>query len=301
MNFKASMGLAVILGISAAGGLWWLAQDRPVGAFQEPPANGAPSRELAQLSAAGETDPALLDVLQRLESALTEQRLKTAALERELKALRAERDLPAVALSAASLSGEGQEEAADADVAARNVEGRADEQRRGSVNLERLLEAGVNPTDAAGIVAAVDQIALERLQLRYEAARDGTLNSGEFREAMAEIPSARDFVREEYGEDAYDSYLYASGRANRVVVTDVLQASAAQQVGLEAGDVLLSMNDQRVYSSRDIMAIASSSSGSVPITVRRNDQLLEYYVESGPLGIRSRRASENPAAPPAEE
>ncbi len=296
MNPKASISLAALLGMTSAGILWWLAE-RPYAVLSAgSPDSVVASEQIAALSADGQTDPALLEVLTRLESALAEQRRKTAALERELAALKAEQGFTAFALTEAPLPGEDGPTEAEGDEAAQIADGGTRDRRRGTVDLERLLEAGINPTDAASIVAAVDQIALDRLELRYEAARDGTLNSSEFREAMAEIPSARDYVREEYGEDAYDRYLYASGRANRVVITDVLQTSTAQQVGLEAGDVLLSMNDQRVYSSRDIMAIASSSSGSVPITVRRNDQVLEYYVESGPLGIRSRRASENPAA-----
>ena len=113
-------------------------------------------------------------------------------------------------------------------------------------------------------------------------------------EALAEIQNAREFVQEEYSDDAYDRYLYASGQSNRVIVTDVLQESPAQQMGLQAGDVLISLDDQRIYSSRDIMSIASASAGSVPLTIRRDGQILQYYVESGPLGVRSRRGIENP-------
>ena len=34
------------------------------------------------------------------------------------------------------------------------------------------------------------------------------MNSPEYRDAMRELPNARTLVREEYGDDAYDRYLY---------------------------------------------------------------------------------------------
>jgi hypothetical protein len=43
-----------------------------------------------------------------------------------------------------------------------------------------------------------------------------------------------------------DRYLYASGQPNRVAVTDVLQESLAQQISLHSGDVLMSLDDQRI-------------------------------------------------------
>jgi hypothetical protein len=42
------------------------------------------------------------------------------------------------------------------------------------------------------------------------------------------------------------------------------------------------------------MSIATQSSGSIPLTVRRGDQLVQYYVDPGPLGVRTQRSSENP-------
>jgi S1-C subfamily serine protease len=143
---------------------------------------------------------------------------------------------------------------------------------RSTATSRRLIAAGIDPIDAAEIAAAVDKITLDRLRLRYETARNGDLGSTKYREALAEIPNPREFVQEQYGDDAYDSYLYASGRPNRVIVTDVLQESPAHQIGLQAGDVLISLDDQRIYSSRDIMSIASASAGSVPLILKGNNQ-----------------------------
>ena len=255
--------------------------------------SAAPSGErLAPAAVLADMDPEVAEILVRLEEALIAQAERTEALARKVEQLEVQRALlaEAVAGEAAGSAAAPEDEAQDEDESPRSFFGR----RRDPVNVDRLVEAGMSRSEAAEIVAAVDQIAYERLQLRFEATRDGTLNSAEYREALADIPDVRQFVQDEYGDDAYDQYLYASGRPNRVIVTDVLQESPAQQLGLEAGDVLVALNDQRIYSSRDIMAIASESSGSVPLTVQRGDQILRYYVEPGPLGVRSRRGFENP-------
>jgi hypothetical protein len=251
---------------------------------------------LASLAALDDVDPEVAEVLIRLEEALIEQAARTEALANKVERLEAQRALLAHAVAGGPGSGEAaaengtEAEAEEETESPRSFFGR----RRDPVSVDRLVEAGMRPSEASEIVAAVDQIAYDRMKLRFEATRDGTLNSAEYRKALADIPDVRQFVQEEYGDDAYDKYLYASGRPNRVIVTDVLQESPAQQLGLEAGDVLVALNDQRIYSSRDIMAIASESNGSVPLTVRRGDQILRYYVEPGPLGVRSRWGFENP-------
>ena len=294
MNLRTSLFAVVLLAATGATAAWWVVNDRAQhdslsGALDSPIGD-----RLAELAGSGAVDLQLLDALMSLEEALAKQAARTEALARKIALLEAEREPPTVAFADDTLAdsavgdeaGGAQEEAAPRTF----FSGR----RRGPVEVERLIEAGIDPTDAAEIAAVVDQITLDRLNLRYESARDGTLNSAEYRDAIAEIPNAREFVEEEYGDDSYDRYLYASGQPNRVIVTDVLQKSLAQQIGLQTGDVLISLDDQRIYSSREIMSIASESIGSVPLTIRRDGQILQYYVEPGPLGIRSRRGLENP-------
>jgi hypothetical protein len=252
---------------------------------------------LSELEDSGTIDPKLLSTLRRLEEALARQTARTEALSRQVALLKAEREPSTVTLAADSSAGPAVADEVGNDEARASQRGFFAGRRREPVNVDRLIKAGINPTDAAEIAVAVDQITLDRLNLRYEAARNGTLDSDEYRDASAEIPNPRDFVQEEFGDDAYDRYLYATGQSNRVIVTDVLQQSLAQQIGLQAGDVLVALDDQRIYSSREIMPIASATTGSVPLTIRRDGQILQYYVESGPLGIRSQRGFENPESP----
>ncbi len=101
-----------------------------------------------------------------------------------------------------------------------------------------------------------------------------------------------------YGDDAYDRYLYASGRSNRLVVRDVYQGSPAEDIGLIPGDTVLSADNQRVYSSRDLMAITTNGSSGeiVLLTIQRDGSQFELYMPRGPLGITTKQASVNPGS-----
>ena len=101
---------------------------------------------------------------------------------------------------------------------------------------------------------------MERLNLRYEMVREGGIDREEYRESIAKLPSTREILQTTYGDDAYDRYLYASGRTNRLVVRDVYQGSAAAEMGLLPGDIVLAWDNQRVYNSRDLMKIATNGS-----------------------------------------
>ena len=294
MDFRTSLIAAVLLAATGATAAWWMMDEPGRDSSPSGPDNSPVADRLADLADSGTVDPQLLDALQSLEEALASQTARTAALAEQVALLQAERESSNLALAAESSADSTVAGEVGSDEARASQRGFFGGRRREPVKVERLIEAGINPTDAAEIAVAVDQITLDRLNLRYEAARDGTLDSDEYREARADIPDAREFVQEEYGDDAYDRYLYATGQSNRVIVTDVLQESLAQQIGLQAGDVLVALDDQRIYSSREIMPIASATTGSVPLTIRRDGQILQYYVESGPLGIRSQRGFENP-------
>jgi hypothetical protein len=171
--------------------------------------------------------------------------------------------------------------------------------RPGPVTEDRLVAAGFAADQAREIVSRADVIAMERLNVQYQAAREGWLDTEQYREALADLPDVRKVLTTQYGDDAYDRYLYASGRPNRLIVQDVLQDSPAGAAGLQPGDRVLALADDRIYSTRDLMNIASSGreGETVPLVVERGDAIFELYVPRGPLGIRGGRGFENPANP----
>jgi len=60
--------------------------------------------------------------------------------------------------------------------------------------------------------------------------------------------------------------------AQGVVVTAVADGSTAQSIGFQPGDIVLSVNGQKVERSADLERIANSGSRSWRITIRRGDQ-----------------------------
>lgn len=155
---------------------------------------------------------------------------------------------------------------------------------------ERLLvRAGLSAEQAVSITRDLDRIALERMNLRYRAAKEGWLDSADYAKALERVPDGRTMLREKHGDNVYDTYLYANMKPNRLVVKGVIAGSPAELVGLRQGDMVISMNGQRIYSDQDLVSILLAAAGeaSVPMTIQRGDSQLVFYVPPGPLGIHS--------------
>jgi len=61
-------------------------------------------------------------------------------------------------------------------------------------------------------------------------------------------------------------------QAEGVVVTAVANGSTAQSIGFKRGDIVVSVNNQKIERSADLQRIADSGSRSWRITIRRGDQ-----------------------------
>ncbi|MEE8301512.1 MAG: PDZ domain-containing protein [Candidatus Tectomicrobia bacterium] len=252
---------------------------------------------LAELTNESHTDPRVLELLTHLAQELEKQQVRQAELEAVLVELQARSTETSIALAAIEPVDAG--EAVDAETNEINRRQSGFRGRRGKVQQADLIKAGFTAYEADQIVLLADTISLNRLNLEYQATREGWRESPEYRERMRELPSVRDVISTEHGEDAYDRYLYASGRSNRVIVTDVYTSSAAAGAGLQAGDKVIAMADTKIYSARDLRSIATSGSEGelVPVTVERQGVRFEVFLPRGPLGVRTDRGYENPSPP----
>ncbi len=246
---------------------------------------------LADLADENQTDPRVLEMLEALASQLEKQQAQYADLAAELAELKANTAATTLALAI--------DDPASPDAAANREANRRQSGfrgRRGKVQRDDLIKAGFDSYQADEIVTLADQTTLNRLNMEYQATREGWRESTEYRERMAELPSIRDNISREHGEDAYDRYLYASGRPNRIVVRDIYTSSAAEDAGLQAGDKVIAMANSRVYSISDLRSIATSGPEGemVPVTVERQGSQFEVFIPRGPLGVRSERGYENP-------
>ena len=156
-----------------------------------------------------------------------------------------------------------------------------------AAGVDGLIAAGLDPYRAEEIMRLENELQLKRLELRDQAQRDGTMGTTEFRRAMREL-STENGLRDQVDEDVYDRYLYHTGQPNRVQVQTVIRGSAADQVGVENGDILLSYNDTRLYSFRELNRLTSGGERGEPVTmlVQRNGTAMTLTLPRGPVGVK---------------
>jgi hypothetical protein len=167
----------------------------------------------------------------------------------------------------------------------------ADGQRRRPASpaeqRDALLRAGVTAEVADDLIWQRSQLSLARLDLRDEAARDGWLGTSRYREALRRINEQQVSIEDAIGLDAYDRYLYETGQPNRVAVDSVIPGSAGEEGGLQPGDVIERYGDAQVLEFQDLREATSAGARGelVPVTVRRDGQVLEIWLQRGPIGI----------------
>ena len=155
-------------------------------------------------------------------------------------------------------------------------------------NEQALVDAGVDQTKVSYIKEVFEQAEMDRLYLRDQATREGWMGSKRYNDAAKEISDRTNALRSELNDEEYDAYLYAAGRSNRVIIESVLSNSPASNAGIQAGDVILTYDNQRIYSWTDLTSATSkgTANSTVAVTITRNGQQQQVYVPRGPLGVR---------------
>ena len=155
-------------------------------------------------------------------------------------------------------------------------------------SVQTLIDAGISEDQAAWIQERLDEIELQKLYLRDRATREGWLEEPRYNKERREYLNAVTELRDEVGDDAYDRLLYTLGRANRVVIQDVLQNSPAAQYGLQGSDQIIEYDGQRIFGSKELSSLATQGSSGVMtlVRVKREGAVHDIYLPRGPLGIR---------------
>jgi C-terminal processing protease CtpA/Prc len=146
--------------------------------------------------------------------------------------------------------------------------------------LDRLIEAGITPDQAAWIVQRESEIQMDALQARYEAMR-GQENQRFFGSAFDTELQA------ELGEAGYERYLTANGRPTTIGIGNVLANSPAQEAGLQPGDQIVRYDGERVFSMMDMAGriMQNEAEGNVVIDIERNGMPMQLVIPRGPLGV----------------
>ncbi len=155
-------------------------------------------------------------------------------------------------------------------------------------SVQALLDAGISKEQADWIQERLDEIELQQLYLRDRATREGWLNKPRYNKERRELQNAVTELRGEIGDDTYDRLLYSLGRANRVVIRDILQNSPAAQYGLEGGDQIIEFDGQRIFGSNELSSLVTQGGAGVMtlLRVKREGAIHDIYLPRGPLGIR---------------
>jgi hypothetical protein len=155
-------------------------------------------------------------------------------------------------------------------------------------SVKSLIDAGISEEQATWIQQRLDEIELQQLYLRDRATREGWLNKPRYTKERRQYQNAVAELRGEVGEDAYDRMLYSLGRANRVVIQDILQSSPAAEYGLQGSDEIIEYDGQRVFSSKELSSLVTQGDAGVMtlLRVKRGGAIHDIYLPRGPLGIR---------------
>ena len=155
--------------------------------------------------------------------------------------------------------------------------------------------AGMGSSQASELKGHFEQLEMERLYLRDRSTRE-SWSREKYREAVQALDSKEGELENQLGESMYDSYLYASGRPNRVSVTSVFQSAQAGIAGIVSGDHIIRYDSQRIYNGFDLReATTDGNAGdSVALEVERDGKTIQFYLVRGPLGIRMNSVSVAP-------
>lgn len=220
----------------------------------------------------------------RTEKGLADVEARLQRLEQVLEAVRSEQQRLVDALAVRQAEAETTEARPTPRDVALNEPGTI---RRPGLDESVLVDAGFSESDARALRDAYETLQMEQLYLRDRAAREGWNLGDRLGEELTALAEREEALADEYGDEAYDWVLYATGRPNRVTVRDVFAESPAANAGLTEGDVLVRYDDRRVRSSIELRnATTEGVAGEwVDVEILRAGKRERLRLPRGPLGI----------------
>lgn len=154
-------------------------------------------------------------------------------------------------------------------------------------NLDNLIRGGIDPAIAEDIVRRKNSVELKRLELQDRARRENYLNTEQYFDELEIINQLDVSLREELGDEQYDGYLFNSKQNNRIKISSVMLGSAAELAGIQAGDVVLSYDNVRMFTWQELKdATAEGELGDyVSMSIIRDGEIFSFSVPRGALGV----------------
>jgi hypothetical protein len=149
---------------------------------------------------------------------------------------------------------------------------------------DALLGACGSSSTVAEIEARWEQFEMDKLYLADEAQRLGYIRKPKYKRKLVKLELE---LRNEYGPEGYDAFLYAVGKPNRVAVSHVLASSPAGLAGVMKGDVVIRYDGERVFFPYEFKKATSRGEPEdlVLLDVMRDGEEVNLRVPRGPLGI----------------
>ena len=162
----------------------------------------------------------------------------------------------------------------------------------------RLAAAGFTEKEAEALRRRQGAMQMQQVELDDRARREGWVNTPRYYQEMSKVSNDTDPIRAELGDDAFDRYLFAVGRPNRLRVGRVIETSPAEQAGLRQGDVILSYAGQRVFSTQQLTSLRSGGERGAAVTVEilRDGVPMQLTFPRGPMGVQTQPEIVDPVA-----
>jgi hypothetical protein len=150
---------------------------------------------------------------------------------------------------------------------------------------DALLELGIFPEEIARLRERFEALELEKHTLQNLGAREGWIANRFYEKDIQEMTQE---LHEDVGDEDFDRILYATGQNNRIRIEGVLNGSAADNVGMLAGDIVVSYAGRRIFDPGALftLTIEGEPGGNTKIEVLRNGEIVDLIVPRGPLGAR---------------
>ncbi|MCP4273184.1 MAG: hypothetical protein GY781_14720 [Gammaproteobacteria bacterium] len=94
----------------------------------------------------------------------------------------------------------------------------------------------------------VKQNSFSLFELRQQARSEGWIDSPEYINISNISGDLTSGIREDFGDRAFDLYLYFRGRPNRIQLKRVQSGSIKEFAGLQTGDIITRYDSNNIYS-----------------------------------------------------
>lgn len=171
------------------------------------------------------------------------------------------------------------------------VRNRRAQQYRDS-QLQRLIDAGMNPSRAQFVLEKTERFQFEHTKLSYQYRHLADKSSEEalaLRKQLEIHSNPRQMFSHLLSPEEFELYLQANGGGQEVNINRIVPNTPAHNAGLQAGDRIVSYNGQRIFHMGDlrqqVYRVPPGKTVAVEIQRAGSNNRETIYVPSGPLGI----------------